>query len=115
MNSKIFELRKQPALIIELEQNRFKLTDAEHQSVSGYYEYDSLLSVSQVPSKTNWFVTLLSFILAFFTDLDASDRYRDRDKLRLEFDSNSIEIDLDGIEIEPVQQLVNDLNSRVFQ
>jgi hypothetical protein len=61
MNFIIFELRKQPALIFELEQNGLKLTDAEHQSVSGYYEYNTLRSVKHIHGKTNWFVALLSF------------------------------------------------------
>jgi hypothetical protein len=47
--------------------------------------------------------------------LDASDRYSNRDTLRLEFDLSSIEIDLYVIEKEPVKKLIEALEKLKYE
>lgn len=112
MSFEEFFLRKDPVLKITFDKNQFEIFNEEKQ-FKKVYEYEKVDSVELVERKTNWFVTLLSFIVSLLFESASGDLYKDNERLILHYENGRDEIDLKKCDLETVKCVLNNINEKI--
>lgn len=69
-------------------------------SNNGFYFFDKLLNVNVIEKKTDWFITVLSFIVDFFTGSASGRNYKNKAHLKIDLEDRSIKIWLSNEDID---------------
>jgi len=87
-----FIIREKPQIKIVLFNDRLELHESDDQ-ITEYVlkEIDSF----QIGKRVNWFVSILSFVVGFFTETSAN-VYKERDQLKFNYEGKLILVSLKG-------------------
>ena len=109
---KIFELRKNPELKFILNELDFEVIDKSELKNAGLFSYNNLNNVEFVKEKTNWYVTLLSYVVELFIH-GGGKFYKDKAQLKLELTNKSISIDLFKSDLKKATEVSEVLKKRI--
>ena len=94
-------LRSQPELQIRWNQSEFQLTDASDPRNNGNYVYDELEDVVFHEGGTDWFISLLSFIMDIPTGgLAGGSKYKNKPCLKLRMKRQTFKVLLIDADLE---------------
>lgn len=110
MNSTI-EIRNKPKASIIFHEDKFEIIDSKDIGNNGFYLFDKLLNVDVIERKTDWYITVLSFIVDIFTGSASGSNYKNKAHLKIDLEDSSIKIWLsndDNDKAHKAKQLLNE-------
>ena len=108
-----FKLRTEPIFEIDLSENEIKITDGSLSKSVSVYEYSKLQSFNFKREKTNWAVTILSFIIDLFTGSGSSDKYTEKNQLLLTYNGKKLKYYLEKCELLEITKIVDLVNQKI--
>jgi hypothetical protein len=112
MKATILELRKEPQLVVTMNEKDFHLIDNYSPSNNGEFKYYLIDSVELVRGKTNWLISIISLVTDFF-GFGAFDIYKEKDRLVIQLKNSKIEILLFKVDKEKVEAFITRLKQSV--
>ena len=115
MNNETVVLRDSPNLKIVLSENQFEITNEANKSTSGIHFYSLTDSIELKKERTNWLITILSYIVDLLTGSAASSggRFKEKNRMVLFYKGKRKEISLVNCDIEQAGQLIKNIKSRL--
>lgn len=107
------KLRNKPDLQVNLNQSGFQLIDSSDPHKNGNYSFEHLEHVEFDPGGTDWFISLLSFIVDLPTGgLLSGGKYKNRPSIKLTIRGKTFKILLIDADLEKAKTVVQILNCR---
>ncbi|WP_299800333.1 hypothetical protein [uncultured Maribacter sp.] len=113
MNSTI-EIRNKPKASIIFNEEKFEIIDSKDSSNNGFYLFDKLLNVDVIERKTDWYITVLSFIVDIFTGSASGSNYKNKAHLKIDLEDSSIKIWLSNDDIDKAHKAKKLLNESIL-
>lgn len=104
-------LKESPPLEFIFNESSFQIINAAVPDSEGIYEYATLQSIGFDKEKTNWGLTLFSFIVELVAGLGGGDRYKDKKKLTIHHANKKVKIDLFDCEQKTIDKLISKLKA----
>lgn len=107
-------LRENPKLKFIFDQDGFEIVNGKG-SERRTYVYEFINSFEFKKSPTNWFVTILSVIVDFFTGSATGGIYKEKNKelFKMSYDNRSLKIDLSNCDINKAKLIAQKVNSKI--
>ncbi len=107
------ELRKKPELRIILDADRFEIVDISEPKNSGTFPFQQIKSVELNGQQTNWFISILSWILELFSgNAIVGGNFESQANLKLEMVDRSLKIWLTSVDFEKAKRVAELLNNK---
>ena len=103
-------LRNKPALKLMLHANSLEIVDSSDPKNNGTYAFKEIRNAKVTAEGTDWFVSIVSYIVTLFTGGALGGNYKNKAHLSLETDDGTLKIwlvDADFEKAERVAQLIN--------
>ena len=115
MNTETVILRDNPKFKIVVSTNQFEITDKAHPNTSITYSYDLTDKIELNKERTNWLLTVLSYVVEFFTGtaIGAGGLYKEKNKLGIIYNGQSKEILLTNCDINKAIEAIEKISSRL--
>ncbi|NDV17760.1 hypothetical protein GO009_17245 [Muricauda sp. TY007] len=105
MNKKII-LRKSPLLEFVFSDKHLVIKDLGEPSNNGSYLYDLIQSFEITETKSNWFLSILSFVVALLSGMVAGGFYKKKARLNFTYNDKPYKISLIDCESDKIQKVV---------
>ncbi|WP_324024947.1 hypothetical protein QSV08_17225 [Maribacter sp. BPC-D8] len=113
MNSTI-EIRNKPKASIIFHEDKFEIIDSKDIGNNGFYLFDKLLNIDVIERKTDWFITIISFIVDIFTGSASGSNYKNKAHLKIDLEEHSIKIWLSSEDIDKAHKAKQLLNEAIL-
>ena len=113
MNASI-QIRDKPKASIIFGEDQFEIIDSKDISNNGFYLFNKLLNVYIIEKKTDWFITVLSFIVDIFTGSASGSNYKNKAHLKIDLEDCSITIWLSNEDIDKAHKVKQMLNEGIL-
>ncbi|WP_456865597.1 hypothetical protein [Galbibacter sp. BG1] len=110
------ELRNKPELKIILNTHEFEVIDASEPKNNGTYSYAEIKSVKLNTEKTDWFISITSYIVGFFTGNGNGGNYKNKANLTIQLTKQIVKIwlvDTDFKKVEEISELIKNKSSYI--
>nr|WP_298996332.1 hypothetical protein [uncultured Allomuricauda sp.] len=111
MGAEKIVLKESPPLEFIFDENSFQIINAANPDSEGIYEHATLKSVGFHKEKTNWFLTIFSFMVELVVGVGGGDRYKDKKKLTIHHANKKVKIDLFDCEQKTIDKLISKLKA----
>ena len=113
MDTQTFRLRTKPVFEVELSTDELKIIDNNLAESISVYEYSKLQNFNFKREKTNWGLTILSFILDLFTGGVSPDKYTEQNQLLLTYNGEKLKYYLENCELFEISKIVKLVNQKI--
>ncbi|MEL6916603.1 MAG: hypothetical protein AAFO99_02620 [Bacteroidota bacterium] len=113
MTSEKITLKKSPPLEFIFNEDSFQIINEADPDSEGIYQYGKVRLARFKKEKTNWVVTILSFLGDLFFSVGHTDIYKERKRLTIKHDKKSIELNLLDCEQSTIDILIAKINSKL--
>jgi len=111
MNSETLTLRKDPIFEITLTDNSFVIKNEADKNDSGIYKYAEIISLKLQEKRTNWIITILSFIFDFIGG-PAGQLYKEKNLLIINYNESIKKILLIDCDMSKAKRIAEHINSK---
>ena len=113
MDFQTFRLRTKPIFEVELSDDELKIVDRSLAESTSVYEYSNLQNFNFKREKTNWGLTILSFIIDLFTGGGSSNKYTEQNQLLLTYKGEKLKYYLENCELFEISKIVKLVNQKI--
>nr|WP_293304347.1 hypothetical protein [Allomuricauda sp.] len=106
MNTKKIVLKKSPPLEFLFNEKSFQVTNGADSDTQGIYQYDDLKSIEYDKEKTNWLLTVLSYIVELVAGVGGGSTYKSKKRLTINLSDKKIMLDLLDCEQKTIDELI---------
>ncbi|MBU2946231.1 hypothetical protein [Zobellia uliginosa] len=106
------ELRNKPELKIILNSENFEVIDAAKPRNNGTYVFRHIKKLELNEERTDWFISVMTFIVGLFVGGHATGTYKNRANLKIETDNQKLQIWLDNVDFSKAQKVMRLIKSK---
>lgn len=111
MNPKKITLKKSPPLEFSFNESSFQITNGENPDTEGVYQYGALKSIGFDKEKTNWLLTVLSYVVELVAGVGGGNTYKNKKRLTINLANKKIKLDLLDCEQKTIDELIAELEN----
>lgn len=106
-------LKDKPRIEFFFRKNDFEILNEREGNHNGVFTYELLNSVGIKQEKTNWLVTILSFIVEMIFSTNSQGVYKKKSLLELNYKNEKIDLDLEGCNSDKAELITNKLKLEI--
>ncbi|WP_422081160.1 hypothetical protein [Ulvibacterium sp.] len=104
-------LKKSPPLEFIFHKGSFEIINEVDPENDGIYKYNALKSVEFDQEKTNWLLTILSYLVELFTGVGQGNTYKNQKRLTIGHAEKKVKLDLLDCEQKTINELISKLEN----
>nr|WP_297785218.1 hypothetical protein [uncultured Allomuricauda sp.] len=113
MKNGTYILREKPKFEIELSTDSIKIIDGSLSQSSLTYKFDELDKFEIREKRTNWLITILSFVLEMLSSISTSGKYSESSQLHLGYMEQTHKYYLNDCNLNLLGEIENNIKHRI--
>ena len=109
MDTEKITLKKSPSLEFIFNKHSFQIINKAEPVTEGIYEYSKIESIGYEKEKTNWLLTILSYVVELFAGVGGGAAYKNKKRLIICHTSTKLNFDLMDCEKKTIDKLISRL------
>lgn len=113
MENGTYSLRIHPKFEIELLDDSIKIMDSSESESNSFFALEKIETFEIKQKRTNWLITILSFVLEIFSSISTSDKYSEGSQLHLVYEGESFKYYLNDCDLNLMSKIENHIKKRI--
>lgn len=111
MKNGTYTLREKPKFEIDLSDNSIKIVDKSKVLSSSSFILDKIETFEIKERRTNWLITILSFVVEIFSSISVPGKYSEGSQLLMEYEGNTFKYHLNDCNLDSLREIQNKLQN----
>lgn len=106
-------LRKQPKLLVSIKDYAIEVIDDAELTNNGVYSYNTIKSIEFILEKTDWFVSVFSWVVDLFSSILVGGKFSSKAHIRLKLKDKVLKIYLIDADLDQAKEIVAVVKERL--
>ncbi|MBA4746195.1 MAG: hypothetical protein H2058_13145 [Muricauda sp.] len=111
MKNGTYTLREKPKFEIDLSDNSIKIVNKSKVQSSSSFILDKIETFEIKERRTNWLITILSFVVEIFSSISVPGKYSEGSQLLMEYEGNTFKYYLNDCDLKLLSEIQNKLQN----
>ncbi len=112
MKNGTYTLREKPKFEIDLSDSSIKIVDKSDGTSSSSFELDKVEKFEIKEKRTNWLITIFSFVAEIFTSISVPGKYSESPQLHLGYEEKTFKYYLNDCDLNLLSKIENSIQNK---